>query len=129
MSTPDDTDDQMLAEVDTSLQVRALNDEFRTQLISPVSALWHNRLICTSGVAKHGDDFIDRALWEVRHFEAFNEINDPYGEHDFGSFDLDGVMLYWKIDYYDPLYDGHSRDPANPDKTKRVLTIPLADEY
>jgi uncharacterized protein DUF3768 len=129
MHTPYDTDDEMLAEVDKSFQVRALNDEFRTELISPVSALWHNRLVCTSGVAAHGDDFIERALRAVREFAAFNEVNGPYGEHDFGSFELDGVMLYWKIDYYDPLHDGRSLDPADPDKTKRVLTILLADEY
>jgi hypothetical protein len=127
MFTPYDTDEELLA--DKSLEIRALNDEFRTELVSPVSALWHKRLVCTSGVAAYGDDFIERALRAVREFSTFNEYNDPYGEHDFGSFVLDDVSLIWKIDYYDPLWDERSRDPANADVTRRVLTILLAEEY
>jgi Protein of unknown function (DUF3768) len=37
------------------------------------------------------------------------------------------VNLYWKIDYYDRLLDGRSRDPADADVTR--LTILLAEEY
>jgi hypothetical protein len=38
MSTPYDIDEELLVENDMSLQIRALNDEFRTKLGSPVSA-------------------------------------------------------------------------------------------
>jgi hypothetical protein len=127
MSTPYDTDDAMVA--DESVQIRALNDAFRRELPSVVTALMHNRLVFTSGVAAHGDEFIDRALKAVRECAAFNEDNDPYGEHDFGSFQLDGAKLYWKIEYYDRLFDGRSRNPANAATTRRVLTILLAEEY
>ena len=126
MTTPYDTDEEFLAEVDKSLQIRALNDEFRAQLVSPVSALWHQRLVCTSGVAAYGDDFIERALWAVRHFADFNEINDQYGEHDFGSFELDGVSLYWKIDLYE---EPDVKDKNGEPIVNRVLTIMLASEY
>jgi hypothetical protein len=129
MSTPYDTDEELLVENDTSLEIRALNDEFRTQRSLIGSAIADNTLVITSGVAAHGNDFIDRAVHAVREYSAFNEGNDPYGEHDFGSFVLDGENLFWKIDYYDPLFDGHSRDPADAAVTRRVLTILLAEEY
>jgi hypothetical protein len=38
---------------------------------------------------------------KVRDFVDFTEDNDPYGEHDFGSFTVSGVKIFWKIDYYD----------------------------
>ena len=46
-----------------------------------------------------------------------------------GAFELDGVNLLWKIDCYDRLLDGRSRDPADAVVTRRVLTILLAEEY
>jgi hypothetical protein len=119
----------LLLEHDTSLQIRALNDAFRKEFASVVPAVMHNKLVFTSGVAAYGDDFIERALKAVREFPAFNEENDPYDEHDTGSFELDGVNLLWKIDCYDRLLDGRSRDPADAAVTRRVLTILLAEEY
>ena len=53
----------------------------------------------------------------------------PYGEHDFGSVDLNGGRYFWKIDYYDNDLTAHSPDPADPDVTRRVLTIMCAGEY
>jgi hypothetical protein len=32
-------------------------------------------------------------------FDTFTNDNDPHRERDFGSFDLDGEKLFWKIDY------------------------------
>jgi hypothetical protein len=129
MSTPYDTDDELLAGRGKSWEIRSLNDEFRTapNLIASAIALHH--LVITRGVADRGNDFIDRAVKAVRDFSDFGESNDPYGEHDFGSFDLDGVTLFWKIDYYDLLLEYGSPDPADPLVTRRVLTILLADEY
>jgi hypothetical protein len=129
MSTPYDTDEELLVENDTSLHIRALNDEFRKEFGSVVSAITHNTLVFTSGVAAYGDDFIERALNAVREFAAFNEENHPYDEHDAGSLELDGVNLLWKIDCYDRLLDGRSSDPADAAVTRRVLTILLAEEY
>jgi hypothetical protein len=62
----------------------------------------------------------------VRSFDEFTPGNDPYGEHDFGAFDLDGERFNFKIDYYAPDMLHGSDDPANPEKTVRVLTIMLA---
>jgi uncharacterized protein DUF3768 len=65
----------------------------------------------------------------VRDFDTFTEENDPYGEHDFGALDFDGKRFFWKIDYYDTNLQYRSEDPADTEKTDRVLTIMLADEY
>ena len=53
----------------------------------------------------------------------------PYGEHDFGSFKLVGRTFFWKIDYYDKRCKFGSEDQSDPEKTTRVLTIMLAEEY
>lgn len=63
----------------------------------------------------------------VRDYTDFNEDNDPYGEHDFGSFELSGTKFFWKIDYY-KADDDMWCDPLDPD-CRRVLTIMKADEY
>lgn len=61
--------------------------------------------------------------------EAFTEDNDPHGQHDFGAFTLDGRKIFWKIDYYDPSMEFGSEDPSDDEKTFRMLTIMLAEEY
>jgi hypothetical protein len=52
--------------------------------------------------------------------------NDPHGEHDFGSFEVDGRKIFWKIDLYEePEVKGADGQPV----TTRVLTIMLAEEW
>lgn len=108
--------------------IRELNDRFRQgdpNVPGP-------RLF-TSGVQTLVDqsDGLELAhvLKAVRQFDSFTEDNDPYGEHDFGAIDFQGERLYWKIDYYAPDLMHGSENPADPEKTARVLTIMLASEY
>lgn len=72
------------------------------------------------------EDF-EEVLSKVREFDRFDSNNDPYGEHDFGSFEHKGEKIFWKIDYYDRELQYWS-DPLDA-KTKRVLTVMLAEEY
>ena len=37
----------------------------------------------------------------IRSFDAFNEDNDPHGEHDSVSSTAATSAVFWKIDYYD----------------------------
>src|SRR5215831_4009859 len=112
-----------------SEHVRILNDALRSELVAFGPALADNQAVITRGVADHGSDFINQAVQAVREFSDFTEDNDPHGEHDFGSFELDGIKLFWKIDYYDQNLDMGSPDPADHTVTRRVLTIFLAEEY
>jgi Protein of unknown function (DUF3768) len=107
----------------TCNRVRELNDAFRT--CGPVPGQW----MLTRGVASMGAEFAVLATTAVRSFDGFTPDNDPYGEHDFGSFRLCGETLFWKIDYYDPSLSYGSDDPADAAVTRRVLTVMLASEY
>ena len=74
-------------------------------------------------------DDVPSVLDQVRRFDTSTLDNDPYGEHDFGSFRYAGETIFWKFDCYDVDLQMHSPDPSDPAVTTRVLTIMLADEY
>jgi Protein of unknown function (DUF3768) len=61
-----------------------------------------------------------------RSYDDFCHANDPYEEHDFGSFEVDGQTIFFKIDYLDKSRSYYSPDPSDPDVTERVITIMLA---
>jgi Protein of unknown function (DUF3768) len=103
-------------------RIRELNDAFR-------STFSGGRVMMTSGIHELPDCVKADALVKVATFSQFTRDNDPYGEHDFGVFELVGRTLYWKIDYYDEQCEFGSVDPADPKKTTRVLTLMLAAEY
>lgn len=114
----------MSPSIATRHRIRDLNDDFRQRGPGPTGQ-W----VVTRGVADLGPDFMLLATRAVREFNAFRPDNDPYGEHDFGSIDVDGHHLFWKIDYYDPTLSYGSEDPAVAALTARVLTVMLASEY
>ena len=113
----------MTSTLASSPTIRDLNDAFRRDGFA--SGQW----MLTSGVADLGPEFMVLAIQAVRGFDGFSEGDDPYGEHDFGAFNLAGETLFWKIDYYDPTLTSGSDDPSDPSATRRVLTIMLASEY
>ena len=105
-------------------QIRNLNDKFRKGDTSL------GRIMMTRGVtALAGAPIVNELMSLVRGFDSFNEDNDPHGEHDFFSFTFKDKKLFAKIDYYDTNYEFGSENPADPSKTRRVLTIMLAEEY
>lgn len=102
--------------------VRALNDHARHSFTGC-------RVRLTAGVAALGQGALRQILDQVRAYDHFTPANDPYGEHDFGSFHHGDHQVFWKFDYYDLDYTMHSPDPADETITARVLTIMLAEEY
>ena len=103
-------------------RIRALNDDLRQHLIG-------GGAVITLGVAAIGQEAVDRIVQTVAVFDDFCHVNDPYEEHDFGSFEVEGETIFFKIDYFDRTLTHHSPDPANPAVTERVITIMLANEY
>jgi hypothetical protein len=101
--------------------IRTLNDEL--QNLSAGTAL------ITAGVAAFGPEAVARIVKTIAVFDDFCHANDPYEEHDFGSFEADGHTIFFKIDYFDSTLTVHSPDPSDPAVTKRVITIMLTEEY
>ena len=101
--------------------IKTLNDKFRKTFIG-------GRVMLTAGIRAKTQDEIAEILEKVRSFDNFTTANDPYGEHDFGSFDYKGQKIFFKIDYYDLNYEYMSENPADTTITNRVLTI-MASDY
>jgi hypothetical protein len=107
----------------TAARIAELNDRLRKHGIG------NGRVMVTRSIRELGPEFELATLLNVRAFDAFTPENDPHGERDYGSFDLKGCRVLWKIDYYDPSLTGGSEDPSDPLQTYRVLTIMLAEDY
>ena len=102
--------------------IRSLNDQFRQTFTG-------GAVVITAGIAALDEATRQRIFAAVQSFDAFDEDNDPWHEHDFGAVEVDGKRVFFKIAYYDLTRAMHSDDPANPSKTERVMTIMLASEY
>jgi len=48
-----------------------------------------------------GPEAVERIIKTIAVFDDFCHANDPYEEHDFGSFEVDGHRIFFKIDYLD----------------------------
>lgn len=86
--------------------------------------------VITSGIAALEPEAVAQIIEKVQTFDSFTQDNDPYGKHDFGAFDHPAAgKVFWKIDYYSPSLQQSSKNPADPRRTYRVLTVMLAQEY
>jgi hypothetical protein len=108
--------------IDNVRRIRLLNDNFRSTFVG-------GQVVMTAGVNALPIDTKARVVLEIQSFSNFTKDNDPHGEHDFGSIDIEGETYFFKVDYYTLDMNGGSEDPADPSVTTRVLTIMRADEY
>ena len=103
--------------------IKDLNDKFRA------SGFRGGRAVITQDVAALPPEEQKQLAEKVRTFKDFTEDNDPFGEHDFGSVTQNGVLYFWKIDYYNKNLTEGSKDPTDEKITTRVLTILRSNEY
>ena len=103
-------------------KVRELNDKLRRNLDTGLAVI-------TPGVAALGVEAVKKIVQTIAVFDDFHHANDPYQEHDFGSFEAHGETIFFKIDYYDQSLSMGSPDPSDAMVTQRVITIMLASEY
>ena len=82
-------------------RIRMLNDTFRTWQHVLGVPVTQGDVVMTQSVASLGAAFVNRVVEAVRAYDDFSPVDDPYGEHDFGSFELDGEQILWKIDLYE----------------------------
>lgn len=103
-------------------RIRLLNDELRQHLLG-------GGAVMTPGIAALGSAAVMRIVQTIAVFDDFCRANDPYSEHDFDAFDVEGQKIFFKIDYFDKTMKQGSPDAADPTVTERVITIMLAEEY
>ena len=99
--------------------IRALNDELRQNLTVGTALI-------TAGIAALGAEAVARIVKTIAVYDDFCHANDPFEEHDFGSFEVDGQTIFFKIDLYEePGVKSANGEPI----VNGVLTIMLAEEY
>lgn len=103
-------------QTENAAEIAKLNDEFRKGGFG---------IMVTPGVQVLEN--LHMLIDEIRSYSEFNENNDPYGEHDFGTVHWYGEKVFWKIDYYDQSLQ-YGSDPLDSN-CKRVMTVMLASEY
>jgi len=102
--------------------IRILNDHLRTTFTGGC-------ILVTASIAELDQRRRAQVLLAVREFKEFDADNDPHHEHDVAFFEVDGERYFFKVDYYDLTARFHSPDPADPDCTRRVLTIGHHSDY
>ncbi len=103
-------------------KIRMLNDRLRTMFMG-------GQVLLTTGIQALDEVDLVRVVFQVQNFDDFNPDNDPYGEHDCATLQVGNHKIMFKIDYYDLKMEFGSDDPADESKTRRVMTIMLAEEY
>lgn len=104
------------------IRIRRLNDALRCQGRGGI-------MLMTYGVAAHSTEEVEDLFRAIAAYDAFDEANDPYGEHDLGIVQFGSERALWKIDYFDRSRRLHSPDPSDPKVTVRVMTVMLLSEY
>jgi hypothetical protein len=100
-------------------QIRELNDRLRQNFSEGTAVL-------TCGIAALGVETVARIVKTIAVYDDFCHANDPHEEHDFGAFEADGQVIFFKIDLYEePDVKSANGEPV----VTRVLTIMLAEEY
>ncbi|WP_415400931.1 DUF3768 domain-containing protein [Tateyamaria sp. SN3-11] len=131
MENETDTAHEAQAQAALAAKIAEQNDRFRRTWGADFTV--PGQIVMTRGVADLSPAAKAIIMQRVQGFDVFTEDNDPYGDHGFGAFEFDiggnSYRIFWKIDLYDTEYSMGSDDPANPEVTRRVLTIMHASEY
>jgi len=104
--------------------IEAQNNAFRSTF-SPFYGMVQFSNLCQALVPEK----LNQLIKLVQSAGKTDEGDNPYGENDFGTVDLNNNTYYWKIDYYDSTYSYHSEDKSDLKKTNRLLSIMHCSEY
>ena len=98
-------------------KIIALNDELRRTFKG-------GRVQMTPAVYNLDPQLRGRAIWAMARYNRFADDS----EHDWGVFIFAGYSFEWHVEYRGADGTGISPDPANSEKTFRVLTLYLAED-
>lgn len=117
-----------MTEEEKKIRTRNLNDELRT-----TGRSINGHSILTGDLARERPDRerLTPIIQALRTFDDWPEDNDPYHEHDFGTFTVEGESkpFMFKIDYYALDEESGSNHPEDPAVTIRVLSLFYASDY
>ncbi|WP_425624906.1 DUF3768 domain-containing protein [Agrobacterium radiobacter] len=115
----------MMTDEEKKARIRELNDELRTK-----GHALNGRFVAVGGLINEDQEKRLRVFEAAAAFDAWTTGDDPYGEHDFGKFTVDGEDFMFKIDYYAIGDEAHgSEHPEDQATTIRVLTLMYAEDY
>ena len=106
------------------------NDAFRTSVTASVKApgVPPGKLVMTAGIAAQSGEFRAALIGALIAFDAFDTDSDPYGLHEMGVLKIEGESVWFKFDFYDENFEYGSEAPADPARTRRVLTLLFPSE-
>ena len=114
-----------MTDEEKTIRIRELNDELRLN-----GRALNGRMVAMGTLGHDGDEKIVRVYRAAAAFDDWPEGDDPYQEHDFGKFEVDGEAFIFKIDYYAIGDEQHgSEHPEDPAVTIRVMTLMYAEDY
>jgi hypothetical protein len=116
-------------EQERAARIAARNDAFRKTANTTV--------LFSRTLADEGPATLLELLQRVRAFDGFTPANDPYGEHDYGSFthrlcigaEPSEQTVLWKIDTYADASLTYGADDPLANEAVRVLTIMHVSDY
>lgn len=113
--------------------VAAHNDLFRQSrcLVIPADMILPGVVVMTQSLAACEPEFIDRARIAIGEIDEFDPNNDPDCYHDFGSVEIDGQAVWFKIDMFEAgtrkTYGAETPDVA--ERTERVMTLMFPSDW
>jgi hypothetical protein len=123
--------------VPDAARVAAQNDTFRRRMGSVVAGAFHpggaelrGQVLATAAVAARGRPFVLACLRAVAGVTDFPPEDDPDGLRDFGAVEVEGAVVWWKLDLYsDDRLEWGSEHPDDPARTYRVLTLLFPEDW
>jgi len=112
----------MTDEESKTRKIAELNDAFRKTFVG-------GQVFMTPGIDALDERTKAEVITAVMEFDSFDEGNDPYGEHDYGTVQIAGKTYVWKINTYDLRLKYMSPDPSDPAVTRRTLSLLLPSEW
>ncbi len=116
-------------------RVAAQNDAFRRNACLAIpfgtgDPVLTGQMVMTRCIHAEGMRFVRSCIDAIGRLDHFPADNDPDGFHDFGSVEVSGTTVWFKIDLFDATDRNYgSEAPDDPARTTRVLTVLFPTEW
>lgn len=108
-------------------QIAILNDRARQGLDPRSRTIFTTNLLDGLSDGSRREDILAQA--KIMKAMRQCEFAPDSPERDMAWFEVDGVRIMMKIDYFDETFDWGSEDPADASKTRRAITLMKPEDY